>query len=219
MSLAAALVLGLALGLRHAADPDHLVVLATLVERERTFARAVRPALLWGLGHTTTFLLVGVGVVVLGVKLPPSFDRGTELAVAAMLVAVGVLHLARRGAQERLCPGAERSAQARAGGAPGWSGALRPLGVGLVHGLAGSASIALIGLSTIRSRAGAVLYLILFCAGTAAGMAMITAALYLPMSRIVARDRVRRVLALSAAVASVVFGLALGAGALLAARG
>ncbi|HEY6946149.1 MAG TPA: hypothetical protein VI431_13495 [Candidatus Acidoferrum sp.] len=60
--------------------------------------------------------------------------------------------------------------------------ALRPLLVGIVHGLAGSAAVALLVLSTIRQPRWALLYLLIFGVGTIAGMMLITAALALPFS-------------------------------------
>jgi hypothetical protein len=59
---------------------------------------------------------------------------------------------------------------------------LRPLFVGLVHGLAGSAAVALLVLSTIRDPKWAILYLLVFGVGTIAGMMLITAAIALPFS-------------------------------------
>jgi len=60
--------------------------------------------------------------------------------------------------------------------------ALRPLFVGIVHGLAGSAAIALLVLSTIQQPRWGVLYLLIFGLGTIAGMMFITAAIALPFS-------------------------------------
>ncbi|PYT66724.1 MAG: high-affinity nickel-transport family protein [Acidobacteria bacterium] len=60
--------------------------------------------------------------------------------------------------------------------------ALRPLLVGIVHGLAGSAAVALLVLGTIRQPKWALLYLLIFGVGTIAGMMLITAALALPFS-------------------------------------
>jgi len=59
---------------------------------------------------------------------------------------------------------------------------LRPFFVGLVHGLAGSAAVALLVLSTIREPLWAVLYLLIFGVGTIAGMMLITTAISLPFS-------------------------------------
>jgi high-affinity nickel permease len=60
--------------------------------------------------------------------------------------------------------------------------ALRPLFIGLVHGLAGSAAVALLVLSTIHNPKWAVLYLLVFGIGTVAGMMLITAVISLPFS-------------------------------------
>jgi ABC-type nickel/cobalt efflux system permease component RcnA len=60
--------------------------------------------------------------------------------------------------------------------------ALRPLVVGLVHGLAGSAAVALLVLATIRNPRWAVAYLLIFGIGTIAGMMLITGALALPFA-------------------------------------
>jgi hypothetical protein len=59
---------------------------------------------------------------------------------------------------------------------------LRPLFVGLVHGLAGSAAVVLLVLTTIREPRWAVLYLLIFGVGTIAGMMLITVAIALPFS-------------------------------------
>jgi high-affinity nickel permease len=59
---------------------------------------------------------------------------------------------------------------------------LRPLAVGLVHGLAGSAAVALLVLTTIQNPKWAVAYLLVFGVGTIAGMMLITGALVLPFA-------------------------------------
>lgn len=59
---------------------------------------------------------------------------------------------------------------------------LRPLFVGIVHGLAGSAAVALLVLTTIHDPKWAVLYLLVFGIGTVVGMMLITAAIALPLS-------------------------------------
>lgn len=59
---------------------------------------------------------------------------------------------------------------------------LRPLIIGLVHGLAGSAAVALLVLATIRDAKWAVLYLLVFGVGTIAGMMLITGAMALPLA-------------------------------------
>jgi ABC-type nickel/cobalt efflux system permease component RcnA len=51
---------------------------------------------------------------------------------------------------------------------------LRPLAIGLVHGLAGSAAVALLVLAEIRDPRWAIAYLLVFGIGTIAGMMLIT---------------------------------------------
>src|SRR5262245_55239304 len=86
--------------------------------------------------------------------------------------------------------------------------ALRPLVVGLVHGLAGSAAIALLVLTTIRNPAWAVAYLLVFGAGTIAGMMLITGTIAIPVAYTARRfERVNRWLATASGVLSLAFGL------------
>jgi hypothetical protein len=83
--------------------------------------------------------------------------------------------------EESLAPPSWTVASAKSPGL-GWFHTLRPLFVGLVHGLAGSAAVALLVLTTIRDPKWAVLYLLIFGVGTIAGMMLTTAAISLPFS-------------------------------------
>jgi ABC-type nickel/cobalt efflux system permease component RcnA len=85
---------------------------------------------------------------------------------------------------------------------------LRPLAVGIVHGLAGSAAVALLVLTTIRVPTWAVLYLLVFGIGTVAGMMMITAAIAVPFKYSENRFvRLNHGLGLASGLLSLVFGL------------
>jgi ABC-type nickel/cobalt efflux system permease component RcnA len=85
---------------------------------------------------------------------------------------------------------------------------LRPLAIGIVHGLAGSAAVALLVLTTIRVPSWAVLYLLVFGIGTVAGMMLITAAIAVPFKFSEKRfARLNRGLGLASGIVSLVFGL------------
>jgi sulfite exporter TauE/SafE len=85
---------------------------------------------------------------------------------------------------------------------------VRPLAVGIVHGLAGSAAVALLVLTTIRVPSWAVLYLLVFGIGTVAGMMLITAAIAVPFTYSEKRfARLNRGLGLVSGLVSLVFGL------------
>lgn len=186
-------LLGLGLGIRHATDADHLVVVAGLVQRERGVTAAARVAALWGLGHSASFLAVGTALVALGVVLPAGFNTATEALVGMMLVAFGAWHAFPRSANTK-------------------QHAARPIAVGLVHGLAGSAAVSLVALTTIESRPLALLYLLLVGVGTLLGMVLVTLALSWPLrwsllssSSTAALER-QRLLTLCAAALSIGLG-------------
>jgi high-affinity nickel-transport protein len=85
---------------------------------------------------------------------------------------------------------------------------VRPLAVGIVHGLAGSAAVALLVLTTIRIPAWAVVYLLVFGVGTIAGMMLITAAIAVPFQISANRfARLNRGLGLFSGLVSLGFGL------------
>jgi high-affinity nickel-transport protein len=85
---------------------------------------------------------------------------------------------------------------------------LRPLIVGIVHGLAGSASVALLILASIRNSVLGIAYLVIFGLGTIAGMMLITVGIASTLEY--ARTRFRRFnlnLAMASGLISVAFGL------------
>ncbi|HMD19393.1 MAG TPA: hypothetical protein VKH40_03690, partial [Alloacidobacterium sp.] len=84
---------------------------------------------------------------------------------------------------------------------------VRPLAIGLVHGLAGSAAVALLVLSTIHNPVWATVYLLIFGAGTMIGMMCMTAAIALPLAY--AGDRfslLSRYLGVASGMVSLCFG-------------
>src|SRR5512132_4354279 len=188
------LFLGVILGMRHATDADHVVAVTTIGTRQRSVADAMRIGALWGVGHTLTILLVGGAIIILGVVIPPRLGLAMEFAVAVMLIGLGAYNLlGRRGAE-----------------AP--PSTARPMLVGVVHGLAGSAAIALLVLTTIPEPRWALGYLLLFGLGTIGGMMGVTGAVAAPMALTARRfDKFNRSLQLVSGTLSVALGLALAA--------
>jgi high-affinity nickel-transport protein len=85
---------------------------------------------------------------------------------------------------------------------------IRPLVVGLVHGLAGSAAVALLVLSTIKSPLWSTAYLLVFGVGTMAGMMFMTVAISVPMVYTGRRFfKINRHLTAISGLASVAFGM------------
>jgi len=97
-ALAVALGLGFVLGLQHALDPDHMVAVSTIVSEQKSVARSSLVGTFWGMGHTASLLAVGLVVILSRQAIPPRLAEWMELAVAFMLVFLGVrtLRNARR---------------------------------------------------------------------------------------------------------------------------
>lgn len=190
-----AILLGALLGLRHATDADHVVAVTAIVARERSLWRAAKVGALWGVGHTLTLVLVGGAIVAFRLVIPPRIGLGLEFAVALMLIGLGYANLRR---------------PADSATEPPVRGTLRPLLVGTVHGLAGSAAVALLVLATIRETAPAVAYLLVFGIGTILGMVLVTVILAAPALYAGARvGRLQGGIRLAAGALSIVFGLLL----------
>ena len=187
--LGSLLALGFWLGVRHAADADHVVAVSTFVARQRRLGAAWLLGAFWGLGHTVTIFLVGAAIILLKITIPPRLGLGMELAVACVLVVLGALNLggARLGVAGLMSHSHDGSPlhSHAAETDCNWLGRtfgrgalyqfLRSGAVGLVHGLAGSAAIALLVLAAVPSPRAGLLYLAVFGAGTLAGMLALSA--------------------------------------------
>lgn len=191
MTVLPALALGFALGLRHAMDADHIAAVSTISTGARSTWRAALLGASWGAGHSISVLLVGGALVILRLPMPARLALALEFLVAIMLVGLGLRSLMARREQ---------------GEVP----ATRPLLIGLVHGLAGSAVLAILLLSSASSAFAATAYLLCFSVGTIAGMAVVTTAITLPARlRPAGALAFERALRVAAGVASIGIGLAL----------
>ena len=185
------LVIGLLLGMRHATDADHVVAVTTIVSRQASLSRAALIGALWGLGHTLTLLGVGGAMILFKLVMPPWLGLSLELLVAMMLVVLGIVSVI----------GGDRSHRVLESNS-------RPLIVGTIHGMAGSAAFTLLALPLIASPMLAAGYLLLFGVGTIAGMVVVTTAVAVPSLFAASRmDGARRALRLTAGCASIAFGL------------
>src|SRR5262245_49627426 len=168
MTFGSTIALGFLLGMRHATDADHVAAVAATVGRERLVRPAAWIGVWWGVGHTITIVLVGAAIVLFNWIIEPRLGLAMEFAVSLMLVLLGFGNL-------RAASGSE--ATARTGGDVR---NIRSVMIGVVHGLAGSAAVALLVMTTISDPWWAIVYLLVFGAGTIAGMAMITMAIAMP---------------------------------------
>ena len=162
------LAVAVLLGLRHATDPDHLAAVTTLVAsgRERAARRAGELGLAWGLGHATTLFVFGLPVILLHAFLPERVQQGAETAIGLVIVYLAV-RLLRRWQRGEL----------RFHGHPHVHGARTRKGafsIGLVHGMGGSAGVAVLLLASVQSKGLAVLSLVLLAVFTAVSMSLLS---------------------------------------------
>ena len=92
------LTLGLVIGLQHAFEPDHVAAVSTLISKQRNKSQSLTQRIkegafkssiigaIWGAGHTTTLVLMGLLVYVLSVNIPDVFFNGAEFLVGVMLI-------------------------------------------------------------------------------------------------------------------------------------
>jgi high-affinity nickel-transport protein len=198
IGLASALGIGALLGLKHATDADHVVAVTAIVARERSVTRAARIGVLWGVGHSLTVFVLGGMIIGFRLVIPPRLGLALEFGVALMLVLLGFANL-------RQPQGAHDPAHGHVHDVP--RGGLRPVVVGIVHGLAGSAAVAILVLTTIQDTWWALAYLLVFGVGTIGGMLAVTMLLAFPT--VLAAQRMARMqggIRLAAGALSIVFG-------------
>jgi hypothetical protein len=211
----AAVTLGLLVGARHAFEPDHLAAVSTLVGGSRSTRGAVGLGLMWGLGHTIALLVVGVALVLLDGMMPAQLGALLEGVVAVMLIVLGArstlagvhnrdgdvgmhdhdgLQHVHCGADDHIHVGQRALA---------W----RPLTIGLIHGLAGSGALTALAFAELPSAGARIIYMIMFGAGSIAGMAVATGLTGAALQRIAHGRRTRRTFTLATGALSCVVGV------------
>jgi len=185
------LLISLALGLRHASDPDHLAAVTTLIasEDQQKMRKAASMGLLWGLGHGTTLVVVGLPLVLLGQYLPERVGQAAEVVIGGIIVVLAVRLLVRwhqglfhthahsHGGDpphRHLHSHADDPVHEHSHDTRGLRTPISSYGVGLVHGVGGSGGLTLLLLSTIQKPSEAVGALLIFAAGTAVSMALLS---------------------------------------------
>lgn len=194
----------LLLGIRHASDPDHVTALSTLVFSDRADVRrrAGRLGLAWGLGHGLTLFLFGLPVVFFGQWLPEMVARTAEFVVGALIAALAIRLLVRwhRGylhvhVHEHAGDGKEirhshphmhehgadhthAELDVHSHAHPRESLGRSPreaFGIGLVHGVGGSAGAGVLLVAAASTPTVGTLALFVFAGGTALSMGLVSA--------------------------------------------
>jgi len=188
-SILATLGIGFLLGLKHATEADHLAAVSTIVSQRRSLCQSAMVGALWGAGHTASLLVVGFLVIAMGLAIPDRIANLFELAVAVMIVFLGMrilrvhAHSHRHGGSSHVHLHFQDDAHTHDAHMPlsSWRAAL----VGMMHGLAGSAALTLLVLTQALHQGGTVLafaYLVVFGFGSIGGMLVMSSLIGLPFS-------------------------------------
>ncbi len=183
--------------MKHALEADHVAAVASLATRSRTLGSGVRLGVAWGIGHTATLFVVGVTVLSFDAVIPASVAQWLEFAVGVMLILLGAdvlrrmiraqahFHLHDHGPRTHFHAhshaGGNRSKATRHEHDHPKGMQVRAVVVGLVHGMAGSAALVLLTLSSIDSVWLGVGYIFVFGLGSIVGMAALSLIVVFPL--------------------------------------
>lgn len=230
ISLFTTLGFGFLLGLRHATDADHVVAVTTILGKNGKISHSTFVGILWGIGHSITVTLIAIPVIFYSFVVPKQIGLALEFFVGVMLASLGILSLSgvTKNITEHSLPLALHKHKHKSPHGDnhyhfhlhllnflnhkihhiGIYQTIRPIVVGLVHGLAGSAAIALLILSTIKNPKLAALYLFIFHFGVVSGMMIITTALGASILLVKRKnEKIHHYLVTFSGILSFVFGL------------
>lgn len=184
------LLFGFVLGLRHATEADHLAAVSAIVSEKKNIFTSAIVGGLWGVGHTISLFLVGVLVIFLKLKIPETVEMRLDAIVGLMLVILGFNALRKLMQSKKIHAHThtheghththihmhvdEASESSHHRFSP------RSVVVGMVHGLAGSAALMFLIVSTIPSTGVALLYILIFGIGSIGGMIVMSFLIGLP---------------------------------------
>lgn len=209
------------LGLRHAADPDHLAAVSALVAGDGAGGRrAGLLGLAWGAGHGVTITLFGIPIVLLDAYLPEPVQVGTEMLIGILIMVLSVrlllrwrqgrfhAHEHRHGDHRHthLHPHPQAREETHEHSHPKPMRTTRgAFGIGLLHGIGGSAGIGILLLAAIPDHVIGISALLMFAGFTAVSMSVASSL----FGRLLAARAARRSFGI-AAPALGVFNLAFG---------
>lgn len=190
------------LGLRHATEPDHIAAVATLVPEQRDMRRAMQLGAAWGLGHCLAIVACGGTLLLLRLHMSERMSDWLELSVSLLLLALGTRSILRALRK----PAALAPAHHHGLGHVNHS-RRQSLLIGLLHGVAGSGSLAALAFASMPSVRDGFAYLLWFGTGSLFGMAALAGLAGTPLRAITQREKAHALLFAFAGVLSLSIGL------------
>ena len=191
---------GLMIGLIHAFEPDHISAISTqlliknkngskkLALKQLSIVYSLRGAV-WGMGHTSSIILVGLVIAGLSLNIHNDFFVGAELIVGFMLIVLGILTISNKKIfkQKHIHPhnhseGISHTHFHNHKQDHSQNHSHKAFLIGSIHGIAGSGSLVALTASTMVNFETMIYFLILFGIGSTIGMTAISGIIGIPLS-------------------------------------
>lgn len=192
------IIAGLMIGLVHAFEPDHLSAVSTQLLknnnnsinskkqglRSLTISSSLR-GVFWGMGHTSSIILIGLLIAGLSLNIPDDFFVSAEVAVGFMLILLGIFTFTNKSIfkQKHIHPHKHSNGishtHSHSHNEDHKHGHKAYL-IGCVHGIAGSGSLVALFASTMNGFDMMIYFLILFGIGSIIGMTVASGVIGLP---------------------------------------
>jgi cytochrome c biogenesis protein CcdA len=169
------------IGFGHAFEADHLVAVSSIVTKRTKLKLAIKDGIYWGLGHTSTILLIGITIILGKLMIDEIYFSYLEACVGIMLLFIGIYRLRsviQGGAMESHAHLMNDKSHHHVA-----------YGIGAVHGLAGSGVMVLLVMTEIKDTVPSLLYLLIFGLGSVAGMLVASGLFSLPFSKLFTQNR------------------------------
>ena len=217
-------VAGLTIGLLHAFEPDHLSAVSTqllhktnrsqeskkLQIKRLTISSSLR-GMLWGMGHTSSIVMIGLLVAGFSLNIPNDFFIGAEFVVGLMLVGLGILTAMNKTIMKKqhVHPHSHENGLSHThphSHTGNHTHGHKSYLIGCIHGLAGSGSLVALTASTIHGFDMMIYFLLLFGVGSILGMTIASGVMGLPFVVLSKMNHATKYLRFAIAVITFVIG-------------
>ncbi|MGM0878521.1 MAG: sulfite exporter TauE/SafE family protein [Bacillota bacterium] len=210
------LTLGFVLGIKHAIEPDHVIAVSTIASRSKKLWHSTLSGVFWGIGHTATLFIFGIIVILMKGEIPDIWAMSLEFLVGIMLVYLGItsilsfknIHVHKQehnGEVHKHIHAHQHSSEHQHQHKE--ITYIKSMIIGLVHGLAGSAAMILLTMSTVKSVWEGAIYILIFGVGTIIGMLFFTTILGIPFVLSAKKININKTLIQITGGISTVFGI------------
>ena len=193
------IVAGLAIGLLHAFEPDHLSSVSTqLLKNSRNTNDSKKSSLksltvvsslrgmFWGMGHTSSIILIGLLIAGLSLNIPENFFISAEVLVGFMLMVLGIFTFTNKSIfkQKHLHPHTHSNGISHTHSHThntNHKHGHKSYIIGCIHGIAGSGALVALVASTMNGFEMMVYFLMLFGVGSIIGMTVASGVMGLPL--------------------------------------